>query len=499
MFFRELRLPTQKVVEAPTLCRFYAEKLGKITPKASDMPVTTKIYFDTRNEIRKKTNDYPYKLQVYCPDPKATRFYQTVYGATEEENQKLSASRLSDKLQSLKTTLQGIEDKAADAAHKLDPFCFDDFVRDYIKDNPHFDQARIKVKPQVTDEKDFDFTDYHKDFPILLETFDPATVGYVYQLVIKKKIVWGKIPTASLYQSSFVSLRAFGGNVRFQKITDTYLKFYTEWMKKGGAGNKEQNSKSTIGMYLRNLRHVFNVAASELKIINKEKCYPFGVGKYRIPSSRNVKKAFDPEIITALYTYACNPQKPWIKKAKSFWFFIYFGNGMNPVDVCNLKYKNISDGMIIFDRAKTEDTLAEDPPKITIVINADIQTTIDEYGNKDKSPENYIFPFFEPGMSPLQQYKARQNFIGFINQWMSCILKDLGLDKVKAGAYEARHSAATAQILEGATLLEVQEMLGQIDPRTTKRYIDSLPVTLKRQGAARLEAFKRGLDTKKSA
>lgn len=82
---------------------------------------------------------------------------------------------------------------------------------------------------------------------------------------------------------------------------------------------------------------------------------------------------------------------------------------------------------------------------------------------------------------------------------MPCILKDLGLDKVKAGAYEARHSAATAQILEGATLLEVQEMLGQIDPRTTKRYIDSLPVTLKRQGAARLEAFKRGLDTKKSA
>jgi integrase/recombinase XerD len=193
MFFRELRLPTQKVVEAPTVCRFYAEKLGKITPKASDMPVTTKIYFDTRNEIRKKTNDYPYKLQVYCPDPKATRFYQTVYGATEEENQKLSASRLSDKLQSLKTTLQDIEDKAADAAHKLDPFCFDDFVRDYIKDNPHFDQARIKVKPQVTDEKDFDFTDYHKDFPILLETFDPATVGYVYQLVIKKKIVWGKM------------------------------------------------------------------------------------------------------------------------------------------------------------------------------------------------------------------------------------------------------------------------------------------------------------------
>ncbi len=303
MFFCELSLTTQKVVEASTVCSFYAEKLGMITPNASDMPVTTNIYFDIRNEIRKKTNDYPYKLQVYCPDPKATRFYQAVNGATEQKNQKLSASRLSDKLQSLKTTLQDIEDKAADAARKLAPFSFDDFVRDYIKDNPHFDQARIKLKPQVTDEKDFNFTDYHKDYPILLETFDSANVGYVYQLVIKKKIVWGKIPTARPNKASFVSLRAFGGNVGFQKITDTYLKFYTEWMKKGGAGNKEQNSKSTIGMYLRNLRHVFNVAANELKIINKEKCYPFGASKYRIPSSRNVKKAFDPDMLKALYTY----------------------------------------------------------------------------------------------------------------------------------------------------------------------------------------------------
>src|SRR6187402_2995677 len=122
--------------------------------KVFKMPVTTKIYFDTRNEIRKKTNDYPYKLQVYCPDPKGTKFYQTIYGATVEEDQKLSASRLSEKLQLLKTTLQDIEDKAAEAARKLNPFSFDDFVRDFIKDNSHFDQARIKFKPQVTDEKD---------------------------------------------------------------------------------------------------------------------------------------------------------------------------------------------------------------------------------------------------------------------------------------------------------------------------------------------------------
>jgi hypothetical protein len=50
--------------------------------------------------------------------------------------------------------------------------------------------------------------------------------------------------------------------------------------------------------------------------------------------------------------------------------------------------------------------------------------------------------------------------------------------------------------LGGATLLEVQEMLGQIDPRTTKRYIDSLPISIKKAGAARVEAFKKSLEKK---
>ena len=93
-------------------------------------------------------------------------------------------------------------------------------------------------------------------------------------------------------------------------------------MKKGGGGKKAQNSKSTIGMYLRNLRHVFNVAANELKIINKEKCYPFGVSKYRIPSSRNVKKAFDAGYHRGTLCLRLRPAKALVKKSEGPFGFL---------------------------------------------------------------------------------------------------------------------------------------------------------------------------------
>ena len=61
---------------------------------------------------------------------------------------------------------------------------------------------------------------------------------------------------------------------------------YEIWLK------SQDISKTTIGIYLRPLRAVFNEAI-EAKIIRRETCYPFGKRKYRIPSSKKVKKALE--------------------------------------------------------------------------------------------------------------------------------------------------------------------------------------------------------------
>ena len=60
-------------------------------------------------------------------------------------------------------------------------------------------------------------------------------------------------------------------------------------------------AKATQGIYLRNLRAIFNEAIAD-GIISKEKCYPFGRRKYQIPTGRNIKKALKLEQIEKTIT-----------------------------------------------------------------------------------------------------------------------------------------------------------------------------------------------------
>ncbi|MBD0331203.1 MAG: hypothetical protein ICV66_00965 [Chitinophagaceae bacterium] len=80
-----------------------------------------------------------------------------------------------------------------------------------------------------------------------------------------------------------------------------------------------------------------------------------------------------------------------------------------------MKYKNLQDGYLVFERAKTERTSRTDPPVITAYITEEIAAIIKRWGNKDKDPNNYIFPILEHGLTPLRQYDLIQFFTRFIN------------------------------------------------------------------------------------
>ncbi len=72
-------------------------------------------------------------------------------------------------------------------------------------------------------------------------------------------------------------------------------------------------------MYLRPLRTIFNEAIED-GIIKKEKCYPFGRRKYKIPASKNTKKALDLKDIKKIYYYKCDPKNESEQRAKSSQF-----------------------------------------------------------------------------------------------------------------------------------------------------------------------------------
>src|SRR5439155_20985670 len=112
-------------------------------------------------------------------------------------------------------------------------------------------------------------------------------------------------------------------------------------------------------------------------IIKKEKCYPFGRRKYVIPASRNIKKALELSDIEKIFFYECSSDKTGEQQARDYWLFSYFGNGMNPKDIANLKYKNINGDYIHFERAKTERSLRNDPKPITVFLTEDMKGIIE--------------------------------------------------------------------------------------------------------------------------
>ena len=104
----------------------------------------------------------------------------------------------------------------------------------------------------------------------------------------------GRVATAMYYHCSYKSINKFTGNVSFENITVSFLHEYENWML------VKEVSKTTIGMYLRPLRTIFNEAAND-GIIKKEKHYPFGKRKFIILASKNVKKALDLKDIEKIY------------------------------------------------------------------------------------------------------------------------------------------------------------------------------------------------------
>lgn len=443
------------------------------------MSTTISIILDTRRV--KKADKYPVKLRVTFQ--RVTEYYPTVFDLTKEEWGRLPASRISKELQPTRDKLKEIERKAENAVKGLSPFTFANFEKDFIKANEHFRQRNFQVELIVSNADEFDYTPFYKKFPLLSETFGkPGVISYSYLKYIKQLIREGRISTAVSYHCSYVSLRKFRGDVSFTIITATYLKEYENWLK------SQDISRTTIGIYLRPLRSIFNEAIED-SIIKREKCYPFGKRKYRIPTSKNVKKALELAEVQKIYFYECNPELPGEQQARDYWLFSYFGNGMNPKDIANLKYKNIDGDYLVFERSKTEHSLRSDPKPITIFLTDDMKEIIERSSNKNKSPNNYLFPILEHGLSPLRQYELIQNFVGFINDWMKRIFKNLGINK-KATTYVARHTFSTVMKRSGASTEFIQEALGHSDLKTTENYLDSFDKDEKKKFAQRLISFK---------
>ncbi|MEI7501617.1 MAG: site-specific integrase [Bacteroidota bacterium] len=370
------------------------------------------------------------------------KLYGKTIALTEKEFPMATGKVKSKKFDELAGSLSDIKTKARDVIKELKVFSFDAFEANYFskpKDKDDLFSAMASTGKQMRDE--------------------------------------GRISTAVTYECGLNSLKEFSGKDKFpfERVSVKFLKDYEKWMltprviewktKSGKTKSRTKvNSRTTVGIYLRNVRTVFN----QVKPVGV--LYPFGKSKqglYTIPKGKNTKKALTQADVAKIASYPAI-QGTIEHQSRDLWLFSYLCNGINIKDVVRLKYSNIKGDKITLIRAKTADSV-EDETTIDIMITRQIGRIIDTHGNKPGTQDQYIFPILHNDMTPQDEYRAIQQAVQTINKNMTNVCNHLEIER--ATTYTARHSFATVLKRSGASVEFISESLGHRNKQTTQNYL----------------------------
>lgn len=337
-----------------------------------------------------------------------------------------------------------------------------------------------KAKEIIASMEDFSFKQFKSKFGI--PGGELTNIIYFFERKIEEFKNNNQYVSSRQYVTAMRSLIKFSGTKRidFRDLTANELKLYEKWFVDRGL------SISMARFCIIPIRTIFNIAHRE-GVISKD-LYPFGKGLYQIPNGQNVKKALKLNEIEKIYNYKCK-DNPHREKCKDLWIFSYLMNGANINDIVRLKYKNIDNDFITFIRHKTL-TTCNTPKPISVPYSNDLKRIIKKWGNKDCSPDNFIFPFIKDQMTEKNIRSRLDALIGKINIEMKEIVKDVGINK-KVTTYTARHSFSTVLKRSGVSTEFIGESLGHTSLKTTELYLDSFEDDMKKDIAKHLTAFKK--------
>lgn len=410
------------------------------------------LYLDTRRS--KSNGKYPVKLRVFTKEPRIQKLYPTLFEFTEKEFQSIwITTKPKPEVRNNRQKLKDLEQMAFDKADDLVPFSFE-----------AFENALTKTKG------------------------DRQNLVFKYHEQINKLLSLDHIGNAKNYEGSLKSILEFAkhnsrknvDSISFQEITPLWLEKYEKHMTR--ALNR---SLTTVSMYLRSLRAIFNNAITDKDI--EPELYPFGKRKYQIPNSKKVKKALDLSQLKILSEAI--PKTSEQEKARDFWFLSYRFYGMNIKDIALLRYENLKDDQLTFIRAKTRSTSKSNLKTITVYLDDVSKKILTKYSNSKENSKSLIFPIISDQDSELSKFNKIKNFTRFINQNLKILAKDNGLTD-EISSYWARHSFATNLIRsEGGSPAMAGECLGHSDIRTTENYFAGFEDDVKRHIISKIMDF----------
>jgi integrase/recombinase XerD len=325
-------------------------------------------------------------------------------------------------------------------------------------------QANAAVD-KINDELKTEFTIALFEKLLQIQTTDYHDVFRCFERKIETLNAHDQVKTAECYTSALRAFKEFTqrNSLSFVEIDKHFLNNFESSLL------KQKKSLSTIGIYARNLRTIFNEAIDE-KLVSYE-LYPFGRNKYQVPQAVNNKRALKEADLIKLLNY--QPEEDsWEDFARDYWLFSMFCQGINMKDIASLRYKHIQDDKIIFIRLKTQRTKKANLTPTVIYLSEEAKAIIHKRGNRPRLPEQYIFPIYS------DEVNAKKN-LGLVSQQLKMLNKYIRIIAQKAGIeqdftfYAARHSFATTLKRQGRTTEEIQEFVGHSSKRTTELYLAS--------------------------
>lgn len=258
-------------------------------------------------------------------------------------------------------------------------------------------------------------------------------------------------------KQTYNSLVKYNGSldIPFSEIDVNWLRRYEAWLRKN---NKAEN---TIGIRLRNLRVIFNLAI-ERGILKKD-LYPFDRYKVSKLHQDTSKRSITKDEIMAVLQYPLENADFYTKLAIHLFSFSYYMGGINFVDMAMLTSNNIVNGRLIYHRKKTSRL-------INLPLSSEAIGILTSYNLKGKG---YIFPILSVKHNTEQMRLNRlHKVITKVNKALKNIGEELGLP-IKLTTYVARHSFATVLKRAGVSTSLISESLGHSSEKVTQIYLGS--------------------------
>lgn len=276
---------------------------------------------------------------------------------------------------------------------------------------------------------------------------------YINMQIAYKKAI-GKDGIAAAYHSTGVSLKKYlnmvlvrKADIGMEKVDCRFVAGYEDCLYAQGL------ARNTINYYLRNFRTIYNSAIRQGYKPKNENPFAY----IQTKPCKTIKRAINKDDMKELSSVSL-PVYSGMDIARDLYLFGFYAQGMAFVDIVFLKKKNIHDGILSYQRHKSNQL-------IHVVITPQMQVLIDKYANDSE----YVFPVIDPSSSTTvyDQYRLA---LGRMNRHLKKIASQLHMN-VRLTTYTARHTWATLARESGAPISIISAGLGHTSEEMTRVYL----------------------------